>query len=100
MSGLHRPEKSGRRFDYLERSVRRAEKNVTWFYEWPQEKIKIGIGGTENHSAVSSDGVPAERKIRFRTAREVASITPAETEWIAYPYVAKGAITEVDGKIK
>jgi len=30
----------------------------------------------------------------------VASETPAKTEWIAYPYVAKGAITEVDGKIK
>jgi len=100
MSGLHRPEKSGRRFDYLERSIRRAEKNVTWFYPWPGEEYKIGVGGAENRSAAPRDGVPAERKIRFRTALEVASETPAETEWIAYPYVAKGAITEVDGKIK
>jgi hypothetical protein len=99
-SGLHRPEKSGRRFDYLERSIRRAERNVTWFYEWPGKTFKVGVGGAENHSAVSRDGVPAERKIRFRTAREVAAATPAETEWIAYPYLASGAITEVDGKIK
>ena len=99
-SGLHRPEKSGRRFNYLERSIRRAEEEVTWFYTWPGEAFKIGVGETKKHSAVSRDGVPAERKIRFRTAREVAAATPAETEWIAYPYVAKGAITEVDGKIK
>jgi AAA domain len=100
MSGLHRPEKSGRRFDYLERSITRAQRNVTWFYEWPEKAFKVGMGGAENHSAVSRDGVPAEGKIRFRTAREVAAATPAETEWIAYPYVATGAITEVDGKIK
>lgn len=99
-SGLHRPEKSGQRFDYLERSIRRAEKNVTWFYQWPGEEFKIGAGGAENRSAVSRDGVPAERNIGFRTAREVAATTPSETEWIAYPYVVKGAITEVDGKIK
>jgi hypothetical protein len=99
-SGLHRPEKSGRRFDYLERSIRRAERNVTWFYQWPGEADKISVGETEKHAAVSRGGVPAERKIRFRTAREVAAATPAKTEWIAYPYLAKGAITEVDGKIK
>jgi AAA domain len=99
-SGLHRPEKSGRRFDYLERSITRAQRNVTWFYEWPEKAFKVGAGRAENHSAVPRDGVPAERKIRFRTAREVAAATPAETQWIAYPYVATGAITEVDGKIK
>ena len=99
-SGLHRPEKSGRRFDYLELSLRRAERNVTWFYQWPEQTPKVGVGEAGNHSAVSRDGVPAERKIRFRTAREVAAATPAKTEWLAYPYLAKGVITEVDGKIK
>jgi hypothetical protein len=38
--------------------------------------------------------------LRFKTAQEVAKETPAETEWISRPWVAKGAITEVDGKIK
>jgi hypothetical protein len=44
--------------------------------------------------------VPAERKLVFRTAREIAAETPAEVDWIARPYLAKGTITEVDGKIK
>src|SRR5215217_770861 len=35
LSGLHRSEKSGRRPDYLERSINRARENVTWFYPWP-----------------------------------------------------------------
>jgi hypothetical protein len=65
MSGLHRTEKSGRRFDYLERSIRRAEKNVTWFFRWPGEKFEIGVGGAENRSAVPRDGVPAESKSPF-----------------------------------
>ena len=38
--------------------------------------------------------------MRFKTAKEVAEETPAEVEWVARPWVAKGAITEVDGKIK
>jgi hypothetical protein len=37
MSALHRPEKSGRRSDYLQRSINRARSNVTWFYEWPEQ---------------------------------------------------------------
>ena len=36
VSGLHRPEKSGRRADYLQRSIDRARRNVTWFYERPK----------------------------------------------------------------
>jgi hypothetical protein len=35
-SGLHRPEKSGRRRDYLQRSINRAKKNVDWFYDWSE----------------------------------------------------------------
>jgi hypothetical protein len=40
------------------------------------------------------------RKLPFRTALEVATETPEHIEWIAKPYVALGAITEVDGKVK
>src|SRR5215217_5648929 len=36
-SGLHRSTKSGRRPDYLRRSIDRARQNVTWFYQWPNE---------------------------------------------------------------
>ena len=53
------------------------------------------------YSSVYRDGVADERKnLLFRTAREVAEETPAKVEWIARPWTARGAITEVDGKIK
>jgi hypothetical protein len=44
MSGLHRPEKSGKRRDYLQRSINRARKNVTWFYEWPDD-ARLEVNG-------------------------------------------------------
>ncbi|MGE3271203.1 MAG: AAA family ATPase [Chloroflexota bacterium] len=43
---------------------------------------------------------PAETIPLFVTAREFAAATPSEPEWIARPYVARGAITEVAGKLK
>jgi hypothetical protein len=98
---LHRPEKSGRRADYLRRSIERARNNVTWFYEWPDEtRLNVNHSGREIHSAAIEVEVPAERKFIFRTAREIAAATPEETEWIVRPWWAKGATTEVDGKIK
>ena len=42
----------------------------------------------------------AERKIQFRTAADIARQTPDEVAWIAFPWIAKGSITEVAGKIK
>jgi len=52
MSSLHRPDKSGRRLDYLDRSIRRAAKNVTWFYEWSDEGvITIGRNGHKKSSS-------------------------------------------------
>jgi hypothetical protein len=44
MSALHRPEKSGRRADYLQRSIDRARENVDWFYEWPGKAWLKGFG--------------------------------------------------------
>jgi hypothetical protein len=96
---LHRAEKSGKRPDYLRRSIERARKNVTWFYEWP-ESVRVTVGKGKILSAAPKEEVPAERKFNFKTAREIADATPAETEWIARPWVAKGAATEIDGKIK
>jgi hypothetical protein len=51
------------------------------------------------YSSAPRDGVADERILRFKTAKELAEVTPAVTEWVARPWVAKGAITEVDGKI-
>ncbi len=52
------------------------------------------------YSSAPRDGVADERILRFKTAKKLAEETPAVTEWVARPWVAKGAITEVDGKIK
>ena len=51
-------------------------------------------------SAQYKKEVWAERKIRFRTAAEVAQETPTEVDWICPPWVARGSITELAGKIK
>jgi Bifunctional DNA primase/polymerase, N-terminal/AAA domain/Primase C terminal 1 (PriCT-1) len=36
----------------------------------------------------------------FRTAAEIEVETPAEVDWVARPWVAAGASTELDGKVK
>jgi hypothetical protein len=38
--------------------------------------------------------------LKFRTAKEVAEATPKEIPWSARPWLARGAITEIDGPIK
>src|SRR5437879_463663 len=45
-------------------------------------------------------GVRAETMLVFRTAAEISSEGPTEVEWVARPWVALGAITEVDGQVK
>jgi Bifunctional DNA primase/polymerase, N-terminal/AAA domain/Primase C terminal 1 (PriCT-1) len=53
------------------------------------------------YSSVTRDEVADERKtLLFKTARQVAEETPADVDWIARPWSAKGAITEIDGKVK
>jgi len=48
-----------------------------------------------------TEGVWAERKLRFRTAEELAADpTWGQVEWIAEPWLAAGSITELDGKVK
>jgi hypothetical protein len=49
--------------------------------------------------------LPQERNgrrsaLNFRTAKEVAEATPREIAWSVRPWLAKGAITEIDGPIK
>ncbi len=79
---------------------------------WPETDGKgiddlLASGGTpvttripEIHPAAPRDGVPAERILRFRTAREIAAETPAEVRWKVRSWAAVGAITELDGKVK
>lgn len=42
----------------------------------------------------------AERKLTFSTAAEIAASTPETPDWLLHGYIAKGAITELDGKVK
>jgi hypothetical protein len=62
MSGLHRSEKSGRRSDYLQRSINRSRENVTWFYPWPdvvQLRLRGNGGSNTRTSFVSFVPEPA-----------------------------------------
>ena len=52
------------------------------------------------HSAQHRNEAWVEWKVDFHTAAEVAAQTPERPEWIARPWIAKGTITEVEGKIK
>jgi hypothetical protein len=38
--------------------------------------------------------------LRFRTAQELASLSSGRTDWLIRGFLAAGAITEIDGKIK
>ncbi len=59
-----------------------------------------GLLTSQTHSPAYREEVPGERILRFKTGREIASEIPAEVPWVARPWVALGAITEVDGKVK
>jgi protein gp37 len=59
-------------------------------------------GGSEKtaQSIPAGDGVRAQTTLEFRTAAQIAAESPAAVEWIARPWISKGAITEVDGQVK
>jgi len=51
-------------------------------------------------SAPPEDEDSAPINLPFRTGAEIERETPAEAEWLARPWVAVGASTELDGKVK
>jgi hypothetical protein len=51
-------------------------------------------------SAAPREEVAAERKLPFRSAREIASATPEVAAFIAEPWLPEGGLLEIDGKIK
>jgi len=59
---------------------------------WRKEEAKRAKEGTEETEKAKA--------IPFHTAREIAQETPEEVDWLAPPWVAAGAITEVTGKAK
>src|SRR6202162_4741148 len=44
--------------------------------------------------------LPQLPALQFRSAREVADMTPARVPWVARPWLVEACVTEVDGKIK
>lgn len=61
---------------------------------------RYALGDIGILSAHSKTDERAERKLHFRTGKQIADETPAEVPWIIAPWVASGAITEADGKVK
>ncbi len=74
--------------------------NLDDLHERIERAKKNPLGDQEKVSAGPSTEDAAERNSLFLTARELAAQTPEETQWVAVPWVAKDAITELSGKIK
>jgi len=77
-------------------------------YSWP-DGASLNTGGGEpdgtNFDSFTSPpigvGVVNESfSLPFRTAKQISEETPQDTEWLVFPYLAKGTITEVAGAIK
>ena len=51
-------------------------------------------------SSTSKDDDEKERKLHFRTGKQIAVEAPAKVPWLVRPFVVIGGITEVDGKVK
>jgi Bifunctional DNA primase/polymerase, N-terminal/AAA domain len=62
--------------------------------------LQLSHAGPIEVSAAPRVVVPAERKIRFRTAAELASEQPNAPVWCVYGLLALGVITELAGKLK
>ncbi len=54
----------------------------------------------EIHSDAVSKGVPSERILNWTTAAKTVRAAPAVVLWIARWWIAAGALTELDGRIK
>lgn len=70
----------------------------------PEERARLvseaGTYRPEIHSSGTTIFKPDERINLFRSAREITAQTPATPRWILAGYIAAGAITEPDGKLK
>jgi ribosomal protein S24E len=64
------------------------------------EEVIEGVSEKSAQSTAARDGVWAQTKLEFRTAQQIAAESPVAVEWVARPWVSKGAITEVDGQVK
>jgi hypothetical protein len=113
-SGLSRS-KSETRSDYLSRSIKRARKNVTEFYSWPEQNPP------QLNSEQSQDGEPGfadsdyfhhidrgfggnkksnESILPIKSIEEVIAEAGERVDWIIEDLLARGALTEFSGLAK
>jgi primase/DNA polymerase family protein/AAA domain-containing protein len=97
-SALYR-EKWGRRPDYRRRTIDKALSGLSETYAASDAGLSTNGHKTPPIEG-DKDGTAKERIFPFRTAKEVTETTPQEVPWTAKPWLAKGAITEIDGPIK
>jgi hypothetical protein len=110
MSGLHRPEKSGRRPDYLRRSIERARKNVTWFYEWPGEQTpQFSSDGSHDPALPSTEilsdhpiesGFGQKESLPLKTPKDIIEAAKDGTDYIVEGLLAPGELTDLAGLAK
>ena len=99
MSGLNRS-KSSRRADYLRRSIVRARKDVTWFYEWPEDRNRNGHNhANSTNSADSTNSANSTNRTGPITATELMGMTFDPTRWVV-PDVLPEGLTLLVGKPK
>jgi len=69
----------------------------------PEAEVRRMVGDfwRKEERKRAKEGVKETGKtIPFRTAREIAEQTPEDVDWLAPPWVAAGAITELTGRAK
>jgi hypothetical protein len=86
MSGLHRPQKSGKRTDYLQRSIDRARKNVTWFYERPKT-VRLEDGTEHKIEELQPEEI----------GRLLSGVEPEQVSWPWPSWLTLGMLALVDG---
>jgi AAA domain len=110
MSGLHRPEKSGRRPDYLQRSIERARQNVTWFHEWPGEQTPQFSSDGNHDPALPSTEIHSDHPIEsgfgqiellpLKTPKDIIEAAKDGTNWIVEGLLAPDELTDLAGLAK
>ena len=71
-SSLHRPGKSGKRADYLQRSIARARENTSWFYEWEPSRSSLNGSGGRGGLVKAPDGAELLERLIWFIRRYVA----------------------------
>ncbi len=71
-SSLHRPEKSGKRADYMQRSIVQARENTGWFYEWEPSRLSLNGSGGRAKLGEAPDGAELLERLAWFIRRYVA----------------------------